>query len=76
MIASLLVLLYLTGVISASSAIASLYIAGILLIIAELGIVSFGTLALNGLISIYAAYIIQSGNDIIFGLSQKQYREG
>lgn len=69
MIASLIVLLYLTGIISTSSAITSLYIAGIILIVTELGIVSFGTLALNGLIALYAAYTIQSGHDLIFGMS-------
>ena len=69
MIASLIVLLYLTGTISQSSAITSLYIAGILLIIAEVGIVSMGMIALNGLIALYAAYTLQSGNDMIFGMT-------
>lgn len=68
MIASLIVLLYLAGMISLDSAIISLYVAGILLIIAELGIISFGMIALNGLIALYAAFSLQSGNDMIFGL--------
>jgi membrane-bound ClpP family serine protease len=69
MIASLIVLLYLAGIISTSSAITSLYIAGALLIIAEMGIISFGMVAINGLIALYAAYTIQSGSDMIFGIS-------
>ncbi|MCK5384009.1 MAG: hypothetical protein KAJ29_00440 [Alphaproteobacteria bacterium] len=69
MIASFIVLLYLSGIISSSSAITSLYMAGILLILAEIGVVSFGLIALNGLIALYAAYTIQSGSDMIFGLS-------
>ncbi|MCK5374733.1 MAG: hypothetical protein KAJ40_05570 [Alphaproteobacteria bacterium] len=68
MIASIIVFLYLTGAIDANSAIASLYITGALLIIAEIGVVSFGLIALNGIIALYAAYAIQSGNDLIFGL--------
>ncbi len=69
MIASLIVLLYLAGAISTSSAITSLYVAGALLIIAELGIVSFGMIAFNGLIALYAAYTLQSGSDMLFGFS-------
>jgi|GEM_PF-1295680 len=69
MIASIIVLLYLAGIISSSSAITSLYVAGAMLIIAELGIVSFGMIAFNGLIALYAAYTIQSGSDMIFDMS-------
>ena len=45
MIASLIIALHLLGYITLSSAISSLYIAGSLLIIAELGVVSFGIIA-------------------------------
>jgi len=69
MIASLIVLLYLAGAITMNSAITSLYVAGALLIIAELGAVSFGMIAFNGLLALYAAYTIQSGNDMFFGFS-------
>ncbi len=68
MIASLILLLYLTGTITIESAMSSLYIAGALLIIAELGIVSFGLIAFNGLLAIYAAYALQTGSDLIFGV--------
>ncbi len=68
MIASLIILLYLAGIIPLSSAIPSLYIAGALLLIAEIGVVSFGLLALNGLIAIYAGYTLQAGTDLVFGI--------
>lgn len=68
MISSIIVLLFLIGVISTNSAVTSLYVAGALLIIAELGIVSFGMLAFNGIIALYAAYAIQSGNTFVFGI--------
>lgn len=68
MIASLIVLLHLTGIIAQSNAVTSLYIAGIIMIIAEIGIISFGMIAFNGLIALYAGYTIQSGNDMILGI--------
>lgn len=68
MIASLIVLLHLIGFIDANSAITSLYIAGALLLIAELGVVSLGLIALNGLIAFYAAYTLQTGSDVFFGI--------
>lgn len=69
MIASLIIALHLFGVISVESAVTSLFIAGILLIIAELAVVSFGLVALNGLIALYAAYTLKTGNDAIFGVT-------
>ena len=68
MIASLIIILHLMGVISLESATTSLYIAGAILIIAEIGVVSFGLLALNGVIAIYSGYALQTGSGIIFGL--------
>ncbi len=68
MIASFIIILQLLGFVSLSSAITSLYIAGILLIIAEVAVVSFGLIALNGVIALYAAYAMQSGSDLIFGI--------
>ncbi len=68
MIASLIILLHLSGVITLSSAITSLYVTGALLLIAEIGVVSFGLLALNGTLAIYAAYTLQAGTDLIFGI--------
>ncbi len=68
MIASLIIILHLMGLITLESATTSLYIAGAILIIAEIGVVSFGLLALNGIIAIYAAYALQTGAGIIFGI--------
>lgn len=69
MIASLIMLLYLTGVLSVESATTSLYVAGVILLVAEIGVISFGLLALNGLIALYAAYTLQTGADLLFGLT-------
>lgn len=68
MIATLIILLHLSGIVETGSAITSLYIAGVLLLIAEIGIVSFGLLALNGLIALYAGYTLQAGSDLVFGI--------
>ncbi len=69
MIASIITAFYLFGFIDLNSAITSLYVAGILLIIAELGVVSFGLIAFNGLIALYAGYALHTGNDLLFGMS-------
>ncbi len=68
MIASLIMVLHLMGFITLQSATTSLYVAGVLLIIAELGVISFGLIAFNGLIALYAGYTLQSGNDLLFGV--------
>lgn len=68
MIASLIIALHLMGVITIESATTSLYVAGALLIIAEIGIVSFGLLFMNGVLAIYAGYAFQTGQDLIFGI--------
>ncbi|PCI56915.1 MAG: hypothetical protein COB36_01185 [Alphaproteobacteria bacterium] len=68
MIASLIIALHLMGVITIESATTSLYVAGALLIIAELGIISFGLLFINGVLAIYAGYALQVGQDLIFGI--------
>lgn len=69
MIASFITALYLLGIINAKSATTSLVVAGVLLIIAELGIVSFGLLFFNGLIALYAAAMMFTGTDVIFGVN-------
>ena len=69
MIASLIVALHLFGYVTLGSAITSLYIAGVLLIIAELGVVSFGLVAFNGLLALYAGYALQTGQDLVFGVA-------
>ncbi len=68
MIATLIIFLHLTGIVSVESASTSLYVAGVLLLIAEFGVISFGLLALNGAIALYAAYTLQTGTDALFGL--------
>ena len=68
MIASLIIALHLMGIITVDSAVSSLYIAGALLIVAELGVISFGLIAFNGALAIYAAYALQTGSDLIFGV--------
>lgn len=68
MIASLITGFYLLDFVRAGEASTFLYIYGALLLIAEIGVVSFGLLALNGALAIYVGYIIQTGNNTIFGV--------
>ena len=68
MIASLIIALHLLGFVTLTSAITSLYITGCLLIIAEFAVVSFGVIAFNGLLALYAGYSLQVGHDLIFGV--------
>ena len=67
MIASLIVALHLMGFATLQSAVISLYIAGALLLIAEIAVVSFGLIFFNGMIAFYAAYTLQNGGDPFFG---------
>ncbi len=69
MIASLIIALHLLGFIPLQSAVTSLYVAGALLIIAELGVISFGLITLNAVIALYAAYALQNGGDFIFDVA-------
>ncbi|MGH1404524.1 MAG: NfeD family protein [Alphaproteobacteria bacterium] len=69
MIASLIIALHLLGFISLESAVTSLYVAGTLLIIAELGVISFGLITINALIALYAGYALQNGGDFIFDVA-------
>src|SRR5262245_23422907 len=68
MITTLITALYLGQFIPAGEAIAFLYIYGVALILAEVALVSFGLLFLNGLMSVYIAYAIQSGDMLFFNL--------
>ncbi len=68
MITSIVLILHFLGFVSLGNAITFLYITGIMLIIAELGVVSFGILAFNGLIALFAAYSLQSGQVLLFGI--------
>jgi membrane-bound serine protease (ClpP class) len=65
---SLVLALYFSGIIPAEQAVMFLYIVGVVLIIAELGVVSLGVFALNGALAIYAAYSIQTGSLAFLGL--------
>lgn len=68
MIATLILLMHLTGFIPASEAINFLYISGALMIAAELFVTSMGMLALNGLIALFIAYALQTGNNQVLGV--------
>lgn len=68
MIGSIILALHFLGVIPHESAVNALYISGILLIVAEFGVISFGVLALNGILSLYAAYALQTGVMAFLGI--------
>ncbi len=68
MIASLILALHLLGFMSASSASTFLYITGALLIISEFFVASFGIIALNGLLALFVAYSMQTGDNTVLGV--------
>lgn len=68
MIATLILALHLAGLIPAASAINFLYICGALLIVAEFFVVSMGLIALNGVIALFIAYSLQTGDNLILGV--------
>ncbi len=68
MIASLILALYLWGVVSAPAAGLFLYLTGTLLLVGELFVTTFGIVALNGLLSLYVAHALYSGSQTILGL--------
>lgn len=63
----MILVMYFLGLVSLDNAVAFLYVIGISMLVAEFGIVSFGILAFNGLLALYAAYSLQSGDSLIFG---------
>jgi membrane-bound serine protease (ClpP class) len=65
MIASLVTALYLLGFVSASTAAKFLFAYGIILLIAEIGVMSFGALAINGALAIYVAFALHTGNSYL-----------
>lgn len=67
MIASVILGLYLLGIISAESAVPFLFVSGVLLIVAEFFLVG-GIFAFNGVIALLIGYAIRSGTDEMFGL--------
>ncbi|MDH5723097.1 MAG: hypothetical protein OEY94_07230 [Alphaproteobacteria bacterium] len=68
MITSIILALHFFGFIPVDGAVSFLYVVGALLLIAEVGVVSFGILAVNGLIALYAAYSLQTGHLMFFNL--------
>lgn len=60
--------LYFMGLVSQETAVIFLYVIGVTMIVAEIGVVSFGLLAFNGLVALFAAYSIQSGQVLLFGI--------
>lgn len=69
MLASIITALYLSGTLSAAYASNLLFIAGALLIIAEIGVVSMGVLGLNGALTLLLGYMIQSGQMSFMGVT-------
>ncbi|MCK5284761.1 MAG: hypothetical protein KAJ86_04160 [Alphaproteobacteria bacterium] len=68
MIASLMLILLLLGFISVSNAATFLYITGALLIISEFFVTSFGILFLNGLLSLFVAYSMQTSDNTVLDI--------
>jgi len=68
MIISLILALYLLGIVGGASAYAFLYVCGSLLIICEVVFGGHGLIALNGLIAFFVAYAIQTGNNSLFSI--------
>ncbi len=69
MIASIILFLHLSGIITAGSATTSLFVVGALLLIAELGVTSMGLITLNAIIALYAGYALKYGGGYIFGVA-------
>ena len=67
MIASIILGLYLFGIVGSENAAAFLFVTGGLLIASELFFTS-GILAFNGLIALVVGYAIRAGNNEIFGI--------
>lgn len=65
---SFVLALYFLGAIPLEQAVMFLYIVGVILIIAEFGVVSLGLFALNGALAIYAGYSLQKGELALLGL--------
>ncbi len=68
MIASIITALYLMGILTAATAANFLYVSGALLIAAEIALGLFGLVAFNGLLALFFGYVIQTGNNHIFGI--------
>ena len=60
--------LHFMGFVSLETTVTFLYVVGIAMIVAEIGVVSFGLLAFNGLVALFAAYSLQVGEVLLFGI--------
>lgn len=65
---SLVLALYFMGAIPLDQAVMFLYIVGVILLVAEIGVVSLGIFAMNGALAVYAAYSLQTGELAFLGL--------
>ena len=68
MICSIILALHFLGIVDVTTASTALYVTGVVLLVAEIGVVSFGILAFNGLLALYAGYALQVGLAAFFGL--------
>lgn len=68
MSASIILALHFMDIIAQADAVKLLYIAGVILLISELAVVSMGLFAFNGLLAIYAAYSLQTGQMLLLGI--------
>lgn len=68
MIISLILGLYLLGMVSQKTAYTFLYVSGILLIVGETVFTTYGLIGANGFFALFIAYAIQSGDHTLFGI--------
>lgn len=67
MITSIILALHFLGFVSLESAYLSLYFVALVLFVAEIAVVSFGMLALNGFLALFAAYSLHLASSMFFG---------
>lgn len=68
MMSSVIIALHFWGLVPVDQAVTFLYIVGVVLLIAEIGVATLGIFALNGLLALYAGYSIQHGEAAFIGL--------
>lgn len=68
MISTLVLAFHLMGYVSASKASTFLYLTGIMMIIAEVGLPTFGIAGFNGVLALAIGYAIQSGASSFLGI--------
>ncbi|MCB1839981.1 MAG: hypothetical protein KDI61_06955 [Alphaproteobacteria bacterium] len=65
---TIILALHFMGFMPLDTTVTFLYVIGVVMIIAEFGVVSFGILAFNGLVALFAAYSLQVGQVLLFGI--------